>query len=210
MTEPQTDRNTSTQNQSIKERLERNIVWVALAMLISGAVGAIGFAQWINQQIKDQVNNEVKLAALDSIGPRGDKGDKGDKGDMGPQGIAGAAGPPGVNGERGAQGPMGPQGPAGQMGKTGAAGRKGDRGDVGPAGPRGFSGKDAVFNPNRLRHVNCTWVKVHPTINSHQPKKWCPDGSFLTGLDLDGGGFGTRAEGDYPVVGQAYCCRLGQ
>jgi hypothetical protein len=52
----------------------------------------------------------------------------------------------------------------------------------------------------------CTWVKVHPTINSHQPKTWCANGSFLTGLDLD-------REGSYdaldsPVVGQAHCCPL--
>jgi len=51
---------------------------------------------------------------------------------------------------------------------------------------------------------SCSWVKVHPTINSHQPVTWCPNGSFLAGLDLD-------REGSYdaldsPVVGQAYCC----
>jgi len=52
----------------------------------------------------------------------------------------------------------------------------------------------------------CSWVKVHPTINSHQPATWCSNGSFLTGLDLD-------REGSYdaldsPVVGQAQCCPL--
>ena len=51
---------------------------------------------------------------------------------------------------------------------------------------------------------SCSWEKVHPTINSHQPVTWCPNGSFLTSLDLD-------REGSYdpldsPVVGQAYCC----
>jgi hypothetical protein len=51
---------------------------------------------------------------------------------------------------------------------------------------------------------SCAWVKVHPTINSHQPVTWCPNGSFLVGLDLDREG--TYDAMDSPVVGQAYCC----
>jgi hypothetical protein len=52
----------------------------------------------------------------------------------------------------------------------------------------------------------CSWVKVHPTINSHQPVTWCANGSFLTGLDLDREG--SYDAMDSPVVGQAQCCPL--
>jgi len=52
----------------------------------------------------------------------------------------------------------------------------------------------------------CSWVKVHPTINSHQPVTWCSNGSFLTGLDLDREG--SYDAMDSPVVGQAQCCPL--
>jgi len=52
----------------------------------------------------------------------------------------------------------------------------------------------------------CTWVTVHPTINSHQPVTWCPNGYFLTGLDLDREG--SYDAMDSPVVGQAHCCPL--
>lgn len=47
----------------------------------------------------------------------------------------------------------------------------------------------------------CSWVKVEQAgINSHQPKTWCSNGSFLTGLDLDRGETGIDAL-DSPVVG---------
>ena len=61
--------------------------------------------------------------------------------------------------------------------------------------------------PFVARWGQCSWVKVaQGGINSHQPVTWCPNGSFLTGLDLD-------REGSYdpldsPVVGQAHCCPL--
>lgn len=50
----------------------------------------------------------------------------------------------------------------------------------------------------------CSWVKVEQGgINSHQPVTWCPNGSFLVGLDLDR----IAADAmDSPGVGQAYCC----
>ncbi len=51
---------------------------------------------------------------------------------------------------------------------------------------------------------SCSWVDVHPAINSHQPVTWCPNGSFLVGLDLDREG--SYDAMDSPVVGQAYCC----
>ncbi len=234
MTEPQIDGNSAGSTPSIKERLEGNIIWVALAMLIAGAVGAIGFAQWIDKRIQSEVKSEFKLIALESkalkgdkgppgeVGPEGPEGPKGETGEQGPQGEVGSEGPKGPKGERGEQGAMGSQGPPGKKGALGAAGPKGDRGYTGPpgpagsmgdtgatgsVGPRGYPGREAVFNPSRLRHTNCTWVQV---TGSHQPRKWCPDGSFLTGFDLDGGGYGTRAEGDYPIVKQAFCCKLGQ
>ncbi len=128
MTEPQISGNSSAPTPNIKERLERNIIWVALAMLIAGAVGAIGFAQWIDQRIQSQVESEVKLISLDSQGPQGD---------LGPQGVAGLAGPQGAKGESGGQGPKGPQGLSGQKGAIGTAGPKGDRGNTGPPGPAG-------------------------------------------------------------------------
>jgi uncharacterized Zn-binding protein involved in type VI secretion len=53
---------------------------------------------------------------------------------------------------------------------------------------------------------SCSWVKVEQGgINSHQPVTWCPNGSFIVGLDLDRGQAGIDAL-DSPVVGQAYCC----
>jgi len=56
------------------------------------------------------------------------------------------------------------------------------------------------------RWGQCSWVQVHPAINSHQPKTWCSNGSFLTGLDLDREG--SYDAMDSPVVGQAHCCPL--
>ncbi len=52
---------------------------------------------------------------------------------------------------------------------------------------------------------SCSWVKVEQGgINSHQPVTWCPNGSFLTGLDLDRAALDPL---DSPVVGQALCCQ---
>ena len=57
------------------------------------------------------------------------------------------------------------------------------------------------------RWGQCSWVKVaQGGINSHQPVTWCPNGSFVTGLDLDREG--TYDPLDSPVVGQAHCCPL--
>ena len=62
-------------------------------------------------------------------------------------------------------------------------------------------------DPNKYTTwASCSWVKVEQGgINSHQPVTWCPNGSFLTGLDLDRGPAGIDAL-DSPVVGQAHCC----
>ena len=55
---------------------------------------------------------------------------------------------------------------------------------------------------------SCDWMPVQQAgINSHRPEQaWCPDGSYLTQLDLDA--VGDASANDSPVVGQARCCRL--
>jgi hypothetical protein len=62
-------------------------------------------------------------------------------------------------------------------------------------------------DPNKyLTWGSCSWVPVaQGGINSHQPVTWCPNGSFIAGLDLDRGPQGMDAM-DSPVVGAAYCC----
>ena len=53
----------------------------------------------------------------------------------------------------------------------------------------------------------CSWVGVESAgINSHQPVAWCPDGQYLTGLDLDRQAIDPL---DSPVIGQGFCCPLG-
>jgi len=53
----------------------------------------------------------------------------------------------------------------------------------------------------------CSWVGVEQAgINSHQPVAWCPDGQYLTGLDLDRQAIDPL---DSPVIGQGFCCPLG-
>jgi V8-like Glu-specific endopeptidase len=53
----------------------------------------------------------------------------------------------------------------------------------------------------------CDWVDVERRgINSHAKRPdWCPDGSYLTALDLDGDR--RYSANDAPVVGAAQCCR---
>jgi hypothetical protein len=53
----------------------------------------------------------------------------------------------------------------------------------------------------------CFNIGVHrANINSHQPNRWCPAGTYLVGLDLDGDK--RYSPHDAPVVGQAMCCSL--
>jgi serine/threonine protein kinase len=50
-----------------------------------------------------------------------------------------------------------------------------------------------------------SWVGVEQKgINSHQPGDWCPNGSFFTQIDLDGGPFDDL---DAPVIGQVRCAK---
>ncbi|WP_143005608.1 hypothetical protein [Desulforhopalus singaporensis] len=37
--------------------------------------------------------------------------------------------------------------------------------------------------------------------------QWCPNGYFITQLDLDGGGYGGDKMGNYPIVGNVTCCK---
>jgi hypothetical protein len=53
----------------------------------------------------------------------------------------------------------------------------------------------------------CEWVPVEKGgKNSHERTQICPDGSYLTALDLDGDR--SVSEYDAPLIGQARCCRI--
>jgi V8-like Glu-specific endopeptidase len=54
---------------------------------------------------------------------------------------------------------------------------------------------------------SCSWVPIgRAGKNSHQPTQLCPDGSFLTALDLDR--CGNCDAKDSPVIGQVLCCKV--
>lgn len=53
---------------------------------------------------------------------------------------------------------------------------------------------------------DCRWVQVGAQ-KSHQQQIFCPDGYYITGLDLDGPR--EYSGNDAPIVGQAQCCKLG-
>ncbi len=54
---------------------------------------------------------------------------------------------------------------------------------------------------------SCSWVPIEQGgKNSHQATLLCPDGSFLTALDLDGDR--SISGRDAPVIGQARCCKI--
>jgi hypothetical protein len=54
---------------------------------------------------------------------------------------------------------------------------------------------------------SCAWIPVETAgKNSHEQLQICPDGSYLTALDLDGDR--TLSDADSPVIGQARCCRI--
>jgi PKD repeat protein len=89
-----------------------------------------------------------------------------------PPGIPGPPGPPGPPGETGPAGPQGPQGEIGPAGPTGPQGPQGPPGVPGPPGPPGVP-------PNQL----------------------CPDGTFLVGIDAEGGL--VCDEINFPPVGKA-------
>ena len=55
---------------------------------------------------------------------------------------------------------------------------------------------------------DCSWHKVGYN-KSHFSNQgdWCPNGKFITQLDFDGGGYGSKNMGNYPMVGSVKCCR---
>ena len=54
---------------------------------------------------------------------------------------------------------------------------------------------------------SCEWVPVETGgKNSHEKVQICPDGSYLTALDLDGDQ--SVSDFDTPLIGQARCCRI--
>jgi|GEM_PF-6562087 len=53
---------------------------------------------------------------------------------------------------------------------------------------------------------SCLWREIGYDKSHFQLGDWCPPGSFLTQLDLDGDT--SHGEGNGPVVGRAKCCRL--
>lgn len=64
-----------------------------------------------------------------------------------------------------------------------------------------------IFGIPQPKWSSCSWVPIEQGgQNSHQPTQLCPDGSFLTALDLDGDK--TISGHDSPVIGQARCCKV--
>ena len=55
------------------------------------------------------------------------------------------------------------------------------------------------------RPAACFWVGVGATASHTPGAAWCPGGTFLSQLDLDGAGQGGGGA-DFPVVGRARCC----
>jgi hypothetical protein len=75
-------------------------------------------------------------------------------------------------------------------------------------GDRRYSATDAPVIGNARccnagkQFTGCSWT---PVPRSHQKgSAWCPQGSFITSVDLDGGG----SPSDYPVIGSAQCCKV--
>jgi hypothetical protein len=73
--------------------------------------------------------------------------------------------------------------------------------------PTSFAYNWILGHPRRP-WAQCSWVGVERGgINSHgQGAAWCPNGTYLVQLDLDGDR--TLAPHDAPVIGQARCCAL--
>ncbi|NLV26172.1 MAG: trypsin-like serine protease [Methanomicrobiales archaeon] len=54
---------------------------------------------------------------------------------------------------------------------------------------------------------DCSWIPIETGgINSHGKSQYCPEGSYLTALDLDGDR--SLSDMDTPVIGQAKCCKI--
>jgi hypothetical protein len=65
-----------------------------------------------------------------------------------------------------------------------------------------------IFDLPRPKWTDCQWVEVGAQRSHQVGTAWCPNGSFMTQLDLDGDR--SLAAHDAPVVGRARCCRIAQ
>jgi len=64
-----------------------------------------------------------------------------------------------------------------------------------------------IYGIPQPKWSSCSWVLIGKGgKNSHQPTQLCPDGGFLTALDLDGDR--NKSAHDTPVIGQALCCKV--
>jgi len=64
-----------------------------------------------------------------------------------------------------------------------------------------------IFGLSTPAWTDCLWIPIETGgINSHSQSQYCPEGSYLTALDLDGD---RSVSGmDAPVIGQAKCCKM--
>lgn len=85
---------------SPRETLERNLLWLALSVIVATAIATVTAVNWIDSRISKEVEKQLILlknrpefnGLRGEKGPAGDKGPTGDKGPIGEQGLPGAAG----------------------------------------------------------------------------------------------------------------------
>lgn len=65
-----------------------------------------------------------------------------------------------------------------------------------------------AFAGNSFAWEECSWHEVGYN-KTHFPNQgdWCPDGKFITQLDIDGGGYGSKNMGNYPIIKSVKCCK---
>lgn len=79
-----------------KKSLERNLIWFALGMVLTGVIGAIAASSWVDARAERAAKQEV-ASAKGKVGDKGPPGDQGARGDKGPVGEKGPPGDPGVS-----------------------------------------------------------------------------------------------------------------
>ena len=56
----------------------------------------------------------------------------------------------------------------------------------------------------REKTGECSWKSVgYDKSHGHDQIEWCPVGSFITQIDIDGGASG----GNFPIIGRVKCCK---
>ena len=66
----------------------------------------------------------------------------------------------------------------------------------------------AIFPFISFAWEDCSWHEVgYNKTHFANQGDWCPDGKFITQLDLDGGGYGSKNMGNFPVIKSVKCCR---